>query len=149
MLQLLLSQREAEACNTDDFFKFLRGSTDGFDFILSCFGRGLFPLRLVSSTDASGPVGGWWECGRICFPSKHSVQFCVLDYVHFTEEDWTCNKRRDGPGSTYSELLLHGSNLILLVGDLLANPGRDLRPSASWRLRILRGHEKTSISEQE
>ncbi|CDJ30133.1 uncharacterized protein EMH_0005600 [Eimeria mitis] len=44
--RLLLSQREAEACNTDDFFKFLRGSTDGFDFILSCFGRGLFPSRL-------------------------------------------------------------------------------------------------------
>ncbi|CDJ59945.1 hypothetical protein, conserved [Eimeria maxima] len=38
--------REAEACNTDEFFKFLRGSTDGFDFILSCFGRGLFPSRL-------------------------------------------------------------------------------------------------------
>lgn len=41
--RLLLSQREAEARNVDDFFKFLRGSADGFDFILSCFGRGLFP----------------------------------------------------------------------------------------------------------
>lgn len=47
VLQLLLSQREAEAGNTDDFFRFLRGSTDGFDFILSCFGRGLFPSPLV------------------------------------------------------------------------------------------------------
>lgn len=54
--QLLLTQREAEACNTDDFFKFLRGSTDGFDFILSCFGRGLFPSPLVSSAKAGGLV---------------------------------------------------------------------------------------------
>ncbi|KAL8424592.1 hypothetical protein Efla_003708 [Eimeria flavescens] len=46
-MQLLLSQREAEACNTDDFFKYLRGSTNGFDYILSCFGRGLFPSPLV------------------------------------------------------------------------------------------------------
>lgn len=44
--RLLLSQREAEACNADDFFKYLRGSTDGFDFILSWFGRGLFPSPL-------------------------------------------------------------------------------------------------------
>ncbi|KAL8438112.1 hypothetical protein ACSSS7_000477 [Eimeria intestinalis] len=50
--RLLLSQREAEACNTDDFFKYLRGSTDGFDFILSCFGRGLFPSPLVRGSEA-------------------------------------------------------------------------------------------------
>lgn len=48
VLQLLLSQREAEARNVDDFFKFLRGSTDGFDFIVGCFGRNLFPSSQVS-----------------------------------------------------------------------------------------------------
>ncbi|KAL8454514.1 hypothetical protein Emed_000235 [Eimeria media] len=56
--RLLLSQREAEAGNTDDFFKYLRGSADGFDFILSCFGRGLFPspLRAIDllSSNAAG-----------------------------------------------------------------------------------------------
>ncbi|CDJ49386.1 Vacuolar membrane protein, related [Eimeria brunetti] len=56
--RLLLAQREAEACNTDDFFKFLRGSADGFDFILSCFGRGLFPSRLKRIGLATKDVTG-------------------------------------------------------------------------------------------
>ncbi|XP_026191964.1 vacuolar protein sorting-associated protein 11 homolog [Cyclospora cayetanensis] len=56
--RLLHSQREKEACNTDDFFKFLRGSTQGFDFILNCFGRGVLPtpLRTIGllSKDVTG-----------------------------------------------------------------------------------------------
>ncbi|CDJ43024.1 hypothetical protein, conserved [Eimeria tenella] len=55
--RLLLTQREAEACNTDDFFKFLRGSTDGFDFILSCFGRGLFPSPLTKIDPTKDQTG--------------------------------------------------------------------------------------------
>ncbi|CBZ53300.1 conserved hypothetical protein [Neospora caninum Liverpool] len=41
--RLLLAQREAESGHADDFFKFLRGSADGFSFIASYFGKAMFP----------------------------------------------------------------------------------------------------------
>ncbi|RQX74789.1 putative vacuolar protein sorting 11 carboxy-terminal protein [Toxoplasma gondii CAST] len=41
--RLLLAQREADSGRADDFFKFLRGSTDGFSFIASYFGKAMFP----------------------------------------------------------------------------------------------------------
>ncbi|KAL8446018.1 hypothetical protein Emag_004870 [Eimeria magna] len=82
--RLLLSQREAEACNTDDFFKYLRGSADGFDFILSCFGRGLFPSPLraldLLSKNAAGldsfnlSQGYTTDEGKQHVSSAHTVQ---------------------------------------------------------------------------
>ncbi|KEP59880.1 UNVERIFIED_CONTAM: hypothetical protein HHA_230220 [Hammondia hammondi] len=41
--RLLLAQREADSGRADDFFKFLRGSPDGFSFIASYFGKAMFP----------------------------------------------------------------------------------------------------------
>ncbi|KAF8822150.1 putative vacuolar protein sorting-associated protein 11 [Cardiosporidium cionae] len=40
--QMMLEQRELQGRNAEDFFKFLRGSGDGLDYIASCFGKGMF-----------------------------------------------------------------------------------------------------------
>ncbi|CEM24760.1 unnamed protein product [Vitrella brassicaformis CCMP3155] len=51
-------QREAQAKNSDEFFKFLRGSPDGFAHVAEYFGRGLFPQQLTRSdmTAAAEPT---------------------------------------------------------------------------------------------
>ncbi|CEM18634.1 unnamed protein product [Vitrella brassicaformis CCMP3155] len=56
--QVVREQREAQAKNTDEFFKFLRGSPDGFAHVAEYFGRGLFPQQLTPSdmTAAAEPT---------------------------------------------------------------------------------------------
>eukprot|EP00922_Rhytidocystis_sp_ex-Travisia-forbesii_P013383 GHVS01020063.1.p1 GENE.GHVS01020063.1~~GHVS01020063.1.p1 ORF type:complete len:1042 (+),score=160.48 GHVS01020063.1:193-3318(+) len=71
--KMLKEQREFQARNTDDFFKFLRGAPDGFEYIAGYFGKGMFPSakRLLAGgrTDGCSSVMPWGtsmpaECSR-------------------------------------------------------------------------------------
>ncbi|PFH38740.1 hypothetical protein BESB_010820 [Besnoitia besnoiti] len=63
--RLLLAQREADSRHADDFFKFLRGSADGFSFIASYFGKAMFPTLPANLTDPHHAPGS--------FQPPHSV----------------------------------------------------------------------------
>eukprot|EP00922_Rhytidocystis_sp_ex-Travisia-forbesii_P035960 GHVS01053362.1.p1 GENE.GHVS01053362.1~~GHVS01053362.1.p1 ORF type:complete len:1031 (-),score=90.11 GHVS01053362.1:186-3278(-) len=60
--KILKEQREFQARNTDDFFKFLRGAPDGFDYIAGYFGKGMFPAakRVLASGRPGGSGGTPW-----------------------------------------------------------------------------------------
>eukprot|EP00921_Rhytidocystis_pertsovi_P000597 GHVQ01001074.1.p1 GENE.GHVQ01001074.1~~GHVQ01001074.1.p1 ORF type:complete len:900 (+),score=59.45 GHVQ01001074.1:388-3087(+) len=88
--KMLREQREFQARNADDFFKFLRGAPDGFAFVAEYYGKGMFPCSKPTDLLSADVVMPGQEVDR--FEGDGSPRYSYI------------SERRSGPTAPSSSI---------------------------------------------